>query len=912
MRLYFGLIQILVLLVCGLGRADYNVLINHINDVTHFELPAVYTSDYNLVQKADHIELTVSQLQASSIDQLRQYNDQFIKKITVEKSSSLNKDIVKIYPKNSNIQMFEYLTDSPVALSVDFYIDDQKIVKDSTKDNLDEEEKIKLTVKKKNRSPSSDGTIQVSDSKSAKNYTQEMPAKLDYSVQPDKPIEIDQTVREIARKVTDETFDLINFDSNKIIFNPDSIIESRGKLFLKFPILQSENKDIDQIIRKKVAYEIESSDDKETINAIELRKTFVDGQYRDFIKNLNKFSKKYPKSRYDQMLKYMQADSVLELSRVDNSRPLQLEALNIYDSIVKKFPDSPLAERTLLFTSLTRTQVGDHIGAIRNLKYYLSKYETSPLRSNIHLLLAQNMLRASEFKESIDIYNKLINGNDQEIKIEATYNIGDAYFERKEYKKAIYYYGQAWSKFPKEKNRFPNAYFNKAEAEFLEEEYKVSLESFRDFLKNFPQHSYSHYAMTRLGEIFEIVGEDPLKWRGFYNESIFRFKSTTGGALAKVRLLWHQIVSTENKRVQILVDDMMGYQSQIKLPQADEFMIFQLSDAYFYRGLYKQATNTLMSYFKKVEKPLYAEKFQKRIGRGISYQIRDHINKGELKDAFQTFEDYDDVWFKKSERIDFSYFKGLAYEKAKVFPAAIQSYNEFFAKFNKLSDPEIVRVYEELPAVDSMRLRLAFCYLENHQYDKAAIEIAAVKEKNINAAEKSEALIILAKIDMSNERWSAALEILKKIEKTTYETALLKIEALSHLQKSNLALEEIDNYLDTQKPNDEEKFNFLKRKISLLEDSKNNQSEIFSFMQRFHDEFKNTQFSYDEIKYKLGMQLSYQQKHKEAEEVWSTISDGTAWKNLAAEAVKGKRWNDQYKKYIDRIPAMADKKGSEK
>ncbi len=60
-------------------------------------------------------------------------------------------------------------------------------------------------------------------------------------------------------------------------------------------ILQSESRDIDQITRKKVAYEIEEADDKETKHAIELHKLFVDGRYRDFIKGKKNFSKKYPR-----------------------------------------------------------------------------------------------------------------------------------------------------------------------------------------------------------------------------------------------------------------------------------------------------------------------------------------------------------------------------------------------------------------------------------------------------------------------------------------------------------------------------------------------------------------------------------------------------------------------------------------
>lgn len=901
MKQYFWWVQILSLFVSLNSHADYSLQINHINDVTHFELPEIYSANYSLVQKKDHVELTVSQLEKNSLNYIKNYSDQFIQKITVDKSSSLNKDVIKIYLTSNQVEIFDYLTDAPVALSLDFYIDDRK---PSNKNSADSGPT--LLAKNGGRNPSSTEFIKM-DSKNQKN-NQPLPSKLDYTLIKESPDVIDPKFSEISKKVTVETFDLLNFDVNKIIFSPDSIIESRGKLFLRFPILQSENKDIDQVARKKVSYEIEQSDDQETVHAIELHKLFVDGKYRPYIKGLKNFSKKYPNSKYTQMLKYMQADSVFELSKIDDSRILKKEALNIYDALVKKYPESPLAERTLLYTSIIRTQLQDHLGAVRNLKYYQSKYPKSPLHSNIDLLLAQNLLRAGEFKDAIDLYAKLINGSDSDIKIEATYNVGDAYFEHKDYKRAIALYEQAWKKFPQFKKNYPNALFNKAEAEFLEEDFKLSLESYRDFIKNFPQHDYAHYAMTRLGEIFEIIGEDPMKWRGFYNESIFRFKNTTGGAIAKIRLLWHQIATTENKRLSILVDELVNHEKLVKLPQADEFMIFQLTDAYFARGLYKKSTDELLSFYKKVEKPVYAEKFMRRIGRGIAFQIKDKIEKNELKEAFQVYENYDDLWLKKSERVDFDYYKGLAYEKAKVFPAAIQSYNEFFKKYNKLADAESVRAYEGLPSLDFMNLRLANVYLENKQQNIAFDILSKIKLETFSDLEKDEYFFISAKINTNKENWNLANSDIGKISKKTIDVVHLYVFISEKQKKYNDALAAIDNYLDNHNPKIEDKFGLLKKKIELLEYVNTKKDELAMFTQRFHEEFKDTNFNYDEIKYKLGIYFSENKKFKEAEEVWATITENTVWKNLASESIKSKKWNDQYKKYIDRIPAMADKK----
>ncbi len=99
--------------------------------------------------------------------------------------------------------------------------------------------------------------------------------------------------------------------------------------------------------------------------------------------------------------------------------------------------------------------MGDHIGAIRNLKYYQTKYVKSRSNRTLILLLAQNLLRASEFKEGhryLFAINSRCGSRNQS---GAAYNIGDAFFERKEYKKAISLYEAAWKQFPKDKETLP-------------------------------------------------------------------------------------------------------------------------------------------------------------------------------------------------------------------------------------------------------------------------------------------------------------------------------------------------------------------------------------------------------------------------------------------------------------------------
>ncbi|MBO9666245.1 MAG: tetratricopeptide repeat protein, partial [Bdellovibrio sp.] len=66
------------------------------------------------------------------------------------------------------------------------------------------------------------------------------------------------------------------------------------------------------------------------------------------------------------------------------------------------------------------------------------------------------------------------------------------------------------------------------------------------------------------------------------------------------------------------------------------------------------------------------------------------------------------------------------------------------------------------------------------------------------------------------------------------------------------------------------------------------------------------------IRYKLGQIYFKRGDVQQAAEVWNEFKGQKSgfWKNLAQEQLKNSEWRDGYKKYIQRIPAMADKQES--
>ncbi len=159
---------------------------------------------------------------------------------------------------------------------------------------------------------------------------------------------------------------------------------------------------------------------------------------------------------------------------------------------------------------------------------------------------------------------------------------------------------------------------------------------------------------------------------------------------------------------------------------------------------------------------------------------------------------------------------------------------------------------------------------------------------NISDEEKDEFYTVSAKIDINNERWASAIDKLQKVSKSNFDIVNLKADVQASLKQPQKAIDEIDKYLDSEKTKKSEKFHLLKRKIALMEDAKAPEAELFSYMDRFHQEFKNSDYSYDEIKYKLGAQFAHQRSLRKPKTLGPRFPKAMCGKNLAAEAVKDK------------------------
>lgn len=886
------------------SAATEGLAISHINDVTHIEIAGIGANDYQADKKNNTVELKVNDLTSGQIAKLKNYRDKHITRIEVSQSAALDQSIVKIYLSSNAVDMFDYLTDSPPSLSVDFYFDDEK------QEKIAKESKEKIQKNSKNEKNNANSDVnesQISRKLASDEFIKQIEGAsllADLDGNKNKINKQDGKNKNNRKAIKNyDVRDTLDIDVEKIHFDPHLIIEAREMIFLKFPLLLNENQYLSSMLSRRVTYEIADAGDTETKDFFKSKKMFDKNDYKVFFKSKKIFQKKYPKSKYNEMINFMGADALLQVYKKEKNPELFEEALKTYDALLSRYPKSALSERTYLLTSFLRIKEGKYLEATRNLKTYIERYRTSPIRENIRLILAQSLLRLQQYRDAALIYEELIKSDANDVRETAMFEAGDVFLEKKDYKNAIKYYEGALSAYPQAASKYPNVFFNLGEAQFLMEDYSNSLQSFKGFLRSYPQHEFSSYAWTRMGEMLEIAEKGEKVWRGFYNESIFRFKSDTGAKIAEAHLLYHDAIKAPQHKLHLYLDKLEQLGKEIHLTYAAGFIAFKIADVYYGRGDFKKSTDHLIAFFRNEQIPLEADKFHKRIGRSLLAMFKDELAHGTPDSALMALKNYDELWFKKSNLLSFDFIKGQIYENAGLYDLA-EIYIEKYLK--RAKSMELLESSEKVPSKSLVYLILTRALLNNNKVPSALENFKNIHVSELNDGEADDYIRLQRDIALQRKDLDESIKFSENIKSPNKKDMRLLASIYSQNHNYKNAVLTVDKYVNGYKLDSKEKFDILKDKVSYLQ-ANNDKEKYNTFLKKFYDEFKETKFQFDKERFDLGKVYTEEGNYKTAQEIWSTITDGSIWQKLARESQQENDWNKKYEKYVDRVPAMQKK-----
>lgn len=887
------------------------VKVERVGGMTHLEFHGKKEWQYSLDKDKKQMHLEIAKLASDSIDELEKFNSVLIDKIEINNEHP-NKSKLTISLSDQRVQSFDYLTQEPNSLIVDLFVE-----KDSILSEIQQNKKAALAAKekKKNKKESSSKKVAKNQSKG-----QRKPAFAEFFVV-GKQAEESKNNKEIGPLPLTPEYsidDLFEFGgTTQTKYNQEDleakVIEAEGNIYLRFPLLKLKNRHLQELQSFHPEYEIRRSFSDENKQARMLLNLFNQRSFASFIKAKKIFKKTFPESKYDEILYYVEADTWIELWKMNKRSEYLTKAMDIYRMLIERYPNSRIAERTLIQAGLLAHDVGEFFIATKMLRRYLKNYPSSPFNNHIKIYLADSLAHLNNFEGSRVVYDQVIKDNERDTAAEAMYRIGDVYFLKQNFRRAQRRYDKALSTYPQYASRFPNALFNKAEAEFNMAEYPASLETYKAFFEANPSHPYSGFALTRVGELVDLLQGDKRRAQGFYNESFFRFRNTVGGTIARMRSLSQRFKDMKQEELQTSIEEIRRREKAIDLHQVDEFAAFMISDGYYGRGDYLKAANTLINYFQVNPKPVNIKKFEKRISRAIAGEVKSLLYKGDVVNALTIIENHQKSWLSKSRRVDVQYFRAKAYEKMKLYAEALSSYDRLEKRMQGLEgtkEEKERKVFEYYPTFDEIDLRKAVCHYAEGDSSQSLSLLKGIKDiKSLSTQSKVDFYTTLSHLSFDNKNYADALKTMQLIDSKDIVDPEKREKFnifLSEVYEKNDQFDKALGILEkfyAEFKGEQDQVYVLSRLFQLYR-SKGLKDKAIKTGQTLLAEYSN-KYNLDKERYYLGEMLFSNNQQSEAVKVWKDLTKKSMWFELARNKQVSGDWKQKTEEKIKRIPAMA-------
>jgi tetratricopeptide (TPR) repeat protein len=864
----------------------------------------IYDVDRTVDGTRQFVEITIDPLTNSSVRILEKFKSPIVKGISVSKGGTDSKFRLKLEIASGEIDSLDYLTESPSRLVVDFYEKDFQ-----AKHTLPE--KVKVDAKSGNSSAKIERT----------------PATTDVlTIDPKGSIPAVLASTPVRAGVYDgadpgyERFQVKDYEIKE-----ESIIRSRSNYFIPFPMLEFETSLWSRIKTSAPIYQIQPTETDENKQARLLLALFERKRFLVFQKSRAWFQEKYPNSEYNSIIDFIDADVEMELSKQDSTSKRFGVAIQMYKEAIRKHPKSPLAEKVSLAIAIAAFDHRDHLTALRLFQEHLENKEIE-FRGTLSKDLArlgqvQVFDRMKMSAEALKIADELEqNSTDPELRAEASYRRGDVNFRNKNYLQAVEDYQKALKKYPSMAKQFPSAVYNLAEAHFLQQSYKEALATYIDFIKSFPTNDHTAFAMTRTGEIMEIFGVDQARVVGAFLETYFRYGENPKAIVARIRLLSARMKSMKAKEVEPATKEILELSKKLDWPQIESFATIMVADGYSKRGEFEKSIDLLTQYYQKNPMAPNLSLYQTRLVSNINDLMRTALLEGKFMSTLQTHQKYADSWLKGSERLDTDYYLGRAYEKGGAYSDAERYYkrtvNKLYSLQGTAKGKELL-VLQNMPSDQVINLRLAAVEFEQQQWSEAYDYIKTIKRPlEMGEEDQVERVILLSELldkrgdlDSASRFLSELLRAWKGQPELVAKPYLQLAEIEFKQGQRAQAIQSLEKIRILENDSGKVPSQYLRQALHRLGDiylEDKNDMKAIEVLEQYLERFEEQQPLASQ-RFRLGLIFFQRGEVQKAAEAWANFKGERAsfWHNLAQEKLKDSKWKDGYKKYIDRIPAMA-------
>ena len=365
---------------------------------------------------------------------------------------------------------------------------------------------------------------------------------------------------------------------------------------------------------------------------------------------------------------------------------------------------------------------------------------------------------------------------------------------------------------------------------------------------------------------------------------------------------------------------------KLELAGIDEFSTLLIADGLAARKEYDRSNAGLISFYQKNPQSPNRERFKQRIVRNMTEAIRVAVEKGDFIEALRRYSKESAGWLKNSERVDLVYYVAQAYEQAGVLKDSSTSYRETLKRLQAIKGGPSEReraVFERLPKPESVRLRLAAVAAKNKEFATAETELKAIPAQAVlSEPEQIERAEVSAEVAEARGQGESARKYLSELiaawkgDPKLTSALHLRIARLNNQARrykdADAHLRKILDYqADGAGISEEIHAGALEMRADVQVAMGKKSEAIKSYRELLVNyEAKRPLAS---VRYRLGQLLYDVGDLKGAETVWSELNGDKAglWRRLAMEQMQSAKWQNEYKKYLDRIPAAADIRESE-
>jgi len=879
-------------------------------DTLNFEISGQKNWDYDLKKIKDKsqikVQLSLKGIDQNSLSKIKNVANNFVKSIAVLPNQVDGMSIIEFVLKDESIEAFDYLTEQPSKLVVDFYQQEENL---KTEDN-------KLNQFKGNGS-NTPKTAQL------KNESKRKPAQVDNLQIDNQNNGFGLIVNEKDSGIRSGLFDGADekFDRFKLGFIDSKLIQSQKDMvdyYLRFPLVEREFDFWTSMKNNTPEYNFIKKETEEYKQAKLLKILFDKKRYLMLRKTSDWFEKKFKQSEYLENIYFMNADAMFKMYQETRNVKYYDEALSFYAKAIQRFPNSILKERTMLFVAMMRVERQDYLSAVRNLEghIYNPEFKNKPSAEYAKLALAYSLAKLNKLDDAL----KILDGLEQTaksnlIKADAGLRRGDFYSQSQQYEKAAEAYSKALTKYEKESELYPGSYFNFSEVLFRNKKPEQAHAAALNFVKKFPSHEYAPYALTRVGELLEILGSEQSKAVGAYLETHFRYGDNPRTIIARLHLLSTRMKVMKEQEVNETLTKMDELAKKSELANIDQFKTTMISDGFYKRNEYQKALDQLISFYQKEPNKPDSSQIVLRIAKNINALIKEQLNNDDYKSVLNTYKKYADTWIKNQPRIDTDFYIAKAYQKAGAYGVALKKIQKIYDQLENVSTQaefSKIKSTQNLPSFDELNLMTALCLYEEGQYQESYDKMKQIAKPQALSVQDQvnriyyTALMSERKGDYTNSirylteavrEWSNKPELLAP--------SLLKLSDLEN-KRNNFAAAK--SYLMNIVQNNvlaDYKLTAYKKLIDLSVQQKNKEdtklylTEILTKFESSHDLATE--------RYKLGELFFNDGEIQKASNVWSDLKGDSSliWSKLAQNKLNDVKWKDENNKYLKRIPAVS-------